>query len=298
MHLLICILSVFAAVTATKSPLKTFGSKLRSSLASIAILTAVGNIPPSYAADTVAVGKCLIQNCQKELAQCILNPKCLANVICLNTCNDRPDEAACQIKCGDLFENDVVGVFNSCAVSQKKCVPQKQSENEYPEIPLSAQVKKFDTSIWNGKWYISAGLNKIFDIFDCQVHFFKSPAPGKFYAKLAWRITGRNTPQRLCAVYGVLCLCARCRRSTLRLRDSLRIATEEQKYTWPSRCVRHCLLHGLFRAIPNDQWKGAINPSVPQYSFEGLGGTGWLGTAFHELLEISWKWNGGEDLVL
>lgn len=39
------------------------------------------------------------------------------------------------------------------------------------------------------RWYISAGLNKIFDTFDCQVHFFTSPSPGKFYAKLFWRIT-------------------------------------------------------------------------------------------------------------
>ena len=72
--------------------------------------------PEAIAADTVKVGKCLLQSCQKELAQCILNPKCLANVICLNTCNGRKDEAECQIKCGDLFENDVVGVFNACAV--------------------------------------------------------------------------------------------------------------------------------------------------------------------------------------
>ena len=145
--------------------------------------------PNSFAADTVAVGKCLLQSCQKELAQCVLNPKCLANVICLNSCNGRKDESACQIKCGDLFENDVVGVFNSCAVSQKRCVPQKQSEGEYPLPSPSSMVKKFDTSIWNGKWYITAGLNKIFDIFDCQVHFFTSPSPGKFYAKLFWRIT-------------------------------------------------------------------------------------------------------------
>lgn len=60
--------------------------------------------------------------------------------------------AACQIKCGDIFENDVVGVFNSCAVSQKKCVPQKQNNGEYP-IPLqSSMVKSFDTSIWNGRY--------------------------------------------------------------------------------------------------------------------------------------------------
>ena len=29
---------------------------------------------------------------QLELARCILDPKCLANIICLNTCNGRSDE--------------------------------------------------------------------------------------------------------------------------------------------------------------------------------------------------------------
>lgn len=102
-------------------------------LAAGIVAGAVGGSPDmSQAADTVKVGKCLLQSCQKELAECILNPKCLANVICLNTCNNRPDEAECQIKCGDTFENEVVGRFNTCAVSQKKCVPQKQSEGEYP----------------------------------------------------------------------------------------------------------------------------------------------------------------------
>ena len=64
----------------------------------------------------------------------------------------------------------------------------KQDEGLFPIPPLSAQVNRFDSSIWNGRWYISAGLNKAFDIFDCQVHFFTSPYPGKFYAKLFWRV--------------------------------------------------------------------------------------------------------------
>ena len=141
----------------------------------------------AQAADTVKVGKCLLQSCQKELGECILNPNCLANVVCLNACNGRADEPTCQIKCGDTFENEVVTKFNTCAVSDKKCVPQKQDEGLYP-VPANL-VTSFDTSIWNGRWYISAGLNKVFDTFDCQVHFFTSPYPGKFYAKLFWRIT-------------------------------------------------------------------------------------------------------------
>ena len=191
-----------SSISASRSPSRT-GSSLsmqvegyrpawwKTALASVGILTTTITFPQVdavKAADTVKVGKCLLQSCQKELAQCILNPSCLANVICLNSCNGRSDEAECQIKCGDTFENDVVGTFNKCAVSQKKCVPQKQDEGLYPVPPLSAQVKKFDTKIWDGKWYITAGLNKIFDTFDCQVHFFTSPYPGKFYAKLFWRI--------------------------------------------------------------------------------------------------------------
>lgn len=86
----------------------------------------VGRPPAAHAIDSIKVGSCLLQNCQLELARCILDPKCLANIICLNTCNNRPDEAGCQIGCGDLFENDVVGQFNACALSKKQCVPQKQ----------------------------------------------------------------------------------------------------------------------------------------------------------------------------
>ena len=134
---------------------------------------------PAFAADTAKVGACLLKSCQAELAECITNPKCLANVICLNTCNGKKDEAECQIRCGDNFENDVVGKFNACAVSQKKCVPQKQDEGEYPVPAPEGMVKKFNTKMWNGKWYITAGLNKAFDTFDCQVHFFTSPYPGK-----------------------------------------------------------------------------------------------------------------------
>lgn len=181
-------------ILASRFKLALFQSKFRKFISSATVGIAISagiasNSHSAYAADTVAVGKCLIKSCKKELAQCILNPKCLANIICLNLCNGRKDEPECQIKCGDLFENDVVDTFNACAVSQKKCVPQKQNEGLYPPPSTQSTVKAFDTSIMNGRWYISAGLNKAFDTFDCQVHFFNSPSPGLFFAKLNWRVT-------------------------------------------------------------------------------------------------------------
>ncbi|CAM9287253.1 unnamed protein product [Chrysoparadoxa australica] len=147
--------------------------------------------PPSAwagAQDTKQVGLCLLKNCQLELTKCILNPKCLSNLICLQTCTNAPDETTCQIGCGDLFENEVVGEFNKCAVSQKRCVKQRADDGSYPIPSDDALVKSFNLKQMTGQWYISAGLNPTFDIFDCQVHFFTNPKPGVLVGKLNWRI--------------------------------------------------------------------------------------------------------------
>lgn len=133
------------------------------------------------------VGRCVLTQCQLPLLKCLGNPKCAANLVCLQTCSGRADEIDCQIRCGDLFENEIVGEFNACAVSQKKCVPRREDDGSFPVPPTESLVKKFDTKTFEGRWYISAGLNPIFDTFDCQVHFFTTN-PGKVYGKLNWRI--------------------------------------------------------------------------------------------------------------
>lgn len=139
--------------------------------------------------ETKEIGVCLLNQCRGELASCLLNPKCFANILCLQTCNGRADEAYCQIRCGDLFENEAVGKFNACAVSQKNCVKQRQDDGSWPIPPKEAQAKAFNPKMMEGQWFISAGLNPAFDCFDCQVHFFDSPKPGQLVGKLNWRIT-------------------------------------------------------------------------------------------------------------
>ncbi|KAH8047600.1 violaxanthin de-epoxidase [Aureococcus anophagefferens] len=138
--------------------------------------------------DTAAVGKCVVTQCTGKLAKCLTSPKCAANLVCINTCTGRADESECQIRCGDLFENDVVGEFNACAVSQKKCVPQRGDDGAWPVPPQESYVKAFNTQVFDGRWYISAGLNPVFDTFDCQVHFFTAPTPKTLWqAQLAHR---------------------------------------------------------------------------------------------------------------
>ena len=67
-----------------------------------------------------------------------------------------------------------------CVVSDMSCVKQQPDDGSYP-VPTAAQVvPKFDTKFFNGKLYITAGQNKLFDIFDCQVHFFTETEPGTY----------------------------------------------------------------------------------------------------------------------
>eukprot|EP00270_Netrium_digitus_P004158 TRINITY_DN1504_c0_g1_i1.p1 TRINITY_DN1504_c0_g1~~TRINITY_DN1504_c0_g1_i1.p1 ORF type:complete len:464 (-),score=97.72 TRINITY_DN1504_c0_g1_i1:241-1632(-) len=155
-----------------------------------AVLLSAG-AQPVQAADVLKTCACLLKECRGELARCLADVNCAANIACLQSCNGRPDEIECQIACGDLFENAVVDAFNTCAVTEKGCVPQKPDEGLYPVPPPTALVADFDVSKFRGEWYISSGLNPSFDLFDCQLHTFSSPGKGQLVGDLTWRI---NTP--------------------------------------------------------------------------------------------------------
>ncbi|XP_028790310.1 violaxanthin de-epoxidase, chloroplastic-like isoform X1 [Neltuma alba] len=151
------------------------------------LLCALIIIPSADAVDALRTCACLLKECRIELAKCISNPSCAANIACLQTCNDRPDETECQIKCGDVFVNNVVDEFNECAVSRKKCVPRKSDVGEFPAPNPDVLVKSFDIGDFSGKWFISAGLNPSFDTFDCQLHEFHTES-NKLVGNLSWRV--------------------------------------------------------------------------------------------------------------
>jgi violaxanthin de-epoxidase len=126
------------------------------------------------------------------LAQCLGDAGCAKNLVCLNACSlkakNGDEETACQIKCGDRYGDAAVEAFNACAVSQEKCVPQRADEGLFPVPPDCALDRTFDLSRFTGRWYITAGLNDLFDTFDCQVHYFATPGPTSLVAKINWRI--------------------------------------------------------------------------------------------------------------
>lgn len=102
-------------------------------LAASALVLGPAQLPAALAADNASVGSCVLRNCQAALAGCLGDAVCLENLVCLQQCSGRPDETECQIKCGDKYDDKAIGVFNTCAVSEKKCVPQRVDEGESPE---------------------------------------------------------------------------------------------------------------------------------------------------------------------
>merc|ERR1719460_3186018 len=93
----------------------------------------VATTPPAHAVtDGAAIGQCLLKKCRGPLARCVGDPVCAANLLCIQTCTGKPDEGQCQIKCGDEFSNKVTDKFTTCAVSQKKCVPQRGEDGSWP----------------------------------------------------------------------------------------------------------------------------------------------------------------------
>ena len=70
---------------------------------------------------------------------------------------------------GDKYQDAAIDTFNKCAVSEKKCVPQRVDEGVYPVPPDCALDTKFNLADFQGRWYITAGLNPLFDTFPCQV---------------------------------------------------------------------------------------------------------------------------------
>lgn len=49
-----------------------------------------------------------------------------------------------QIRCGDLYADKAIEAFNSCAVSDKKCVPQKVDRDVFPVPKDSVLDNDFD----------------------------------------------------------------------------------------------------------------------------------------------------------
>eukprot|EP00889_Picochlorum_renovo_P005806 jgi/Picre1/32836/NNA_008166.t1 len=90
-----------------------------------------------------------------------------------------------------------VCVLKKCQKALAGCLADPQclenlrvDEGVYPIPPDCALDSAFDLSMFQGRWYITAGLNPLFDTFPCQEHYFASPKDSSdvVFAEINWRI--------------------------------------------------------------------------------------------------------------
>ncbi len=72
-----------------------------------AALAVLMNAAPAPAADSAKVGTCLLASCQRELVGCLADANCAKNLVCLQTCNGRPDETDCQVSALPPFDGSM-----------------------------------------------------------------------------------------------------------------------------------------------------------------------------------------------
>lgn len=117
---------------------------------------------------------CVLEHCGLQLAECEANRVCRTWSNCCRNCNIKDTD--CQIRCGDLYKptnesSEKIVSFSECTISEHHCIPQTTKKCYKPRE--DSLVKNFSLSDMVGKWYITRGLNKLFDCFDCQVHTFR-----------------------------------------------------------------------------------------------------------------------------
>ncbi|CAJ1336982.1 unnamed protein product [Effrenium voratum] len=115
---------------------------------------------------------CVVGNCAKELARCLVDPVCRPWMLCTPRCKE--NDLACQIRCGDLYkptDSSAAGIeaFSRCAISEHHCVKRQELSCQVPQGDFS---QRLDLSTLTGTWYVTRGWNPLFDCFDCQVHEF------------------------------------------------------------------------------------------------------------------------------
>ncbi len=117
-------------------------------------------------------GICVVTHCAKELFECEIDSVCRTWSSCTQKCS--VSDTACQIRCGDLYKptDDTakhINAFSECLISDNHCVAQQNMTCPVPDYPKGS----VDIADFTGTWYITRGLNPLYDCFDCQVHSFR-----------------------------------------------------------------------------------------------------------------------------
>ena len=121
-----------------------------------------------------AQGGCVALHCALQLAQCEIDTTCRTWSSCNTGCGLSSSSLPCQIRCADLYKptnasSDKINKFSECVISEHHCVPQQKFNCPKPQ---ASALSSLDLKTFDGVWYITRGLNPMFDCFDGQIHNF------------------------------------------------------------------------------------------------------------------------------
>ena len=126
-------------------------------------------------------GVCVVEHCGGVLLACEIDAVCRTWSGCNQHCGLGNNALGCQIRCGDLYNpggnaSDFIEAFSVCAISEHHCVPQSQMRCPVPANAAAMADFNLDAFVSSASaptnqptnWYITRGLNPLFDCFDCE----------------------------------------------------------------------------------------------------------------------------------
>ncbi|EOD38154.1 hypothetical protein EMIHUDRAFT_200654 [Emiliania huxleyi CCMP1516] len=122
---------------------------------------------------------CVVEHCGAQLARCLADTACRGWSLCNAGCGLGTEALACNQRCADLHTplrgSPAIDAFSICTISDHHCVPQRRQRCAVPRNTLPA----LELAAFEGDWWVTRGLNPIFDCFDCQRHTFSLGAAGE-----------------------------------------------------------------------------------------------------------------------
>ena len=164
----------------------------------VALLLLLAHPTPSAGFGPVVPGACVVAHCSAQLARCGLDSVCRRWQGCIFQCGLSSASLPCQIRCADLYHPTddtaaAIVAFSECAISTYHCVPQVGNASDCAAPKHTEQLPRFDVGAFApGVWYVTRGLNRLFDCFDCQVHNFSvhpaDPANKTLHGALKYKV--------------------------------------------------------------------------------------------------------------
>jgi VDE lipocalin domain len=120
----------------------------------------------AQAADTAAVGGCLLRSCQAQLAQCLGDSNCLQDLICIQRCQGQPDEKACEIRQGSQPSSACAGTLACPSLAPSEQGPKGKQFNVQNCVIMCCVESSHDRSVrFKGLfWYLFLACIRLFPV--------------------------------------------------------------------------------------------------------------------------------------